>query len=276
MNSGYNTDSDRVFSLDEFKQFDRLSQNTNNRIPIFFCIDVSGSMSQRVGVFSFETRLSLLTKVMTKLLNTMKKHPVLSERAVVGVVTYNYQAILQQSALDIGVLDINNATRFDANGQTVISLGLRRTLQAIDQYRDGVRRSDVDTFTPILVFMTDGEPVGDTEADIESVYGEIWRRIQNHDLYVFPIGISKQANMAYVRMLTPEKRGYQMINEDDYDTVFSEIEEIVNDRPPDSYEEAEILTRKASTREDTINTGGGTSVSTEELMEEFDSMLSKH
>ena len=41
-------EQDSVFSLDEFKQFDRLNQNTNSRIPIFFCIDVSGSMRNKV------------------------------------------------------------------------------------------------------------------------------------------------------------------------------------------------------------------------------------
>ena len=48
MYNQYNSEQDRVFSLDEFKQFDRLNQNTNSRIPIFFCIDVSGSMGKNL------------------------------------------------------------------------------------------------------------------------------------------------------------------------------------------------------------------------------------
>ena len=39
MQDEYSLEQDRVFSLDEFKQFDRLNQNTNSRIPIFFCVD---------------------------------------------------------------------------------------------------------------------------------------------------------------------------------------------------------------------------------------------
>ena len=57
MQNKYNSEQDRVFSLDEFKQFDRLNQNTNSRIPIFFCIDVSGSMGNCVGCH--ESLLSL-------------------------------------------------------------------------------------------------------------------------------------------------------------------------------------------------------------------------
>ena len=187
MQDEYSLEQDRVFSLDEFKQFDRLNQNTNSRIPIFFCVDVSASMKKVVNFG--ETRLSLLSKVMRRLLENMKNHPVLSERAVIGVVTYNNRAVLQQTALDLAILNI------DAENQTIFSLGLRCTIQAIDQYRESIRRSDVETFTPILVFMTDGEPVGDSDSEIEAVYNEIWRRVQRDDLYVFPIGISQEGHM---------------------------------------------------------------------------------
>lgn len=44
----------------------------------------------------------------------------------------------------------------------------------------------------MLVFMTDGEPVGDSDNEIEKVYSEIWNRVQRNDFYVFPIGISQQ------------------------------------------------------------------------------------
>lgn len=270
MQNGYKSEQDRVFSLDEFKQFDRLNQNMNSRIPIFFCVDVSGSMANKVSFF--ETRLSLLSKVMERLLDNMKKHPVLSERAVIGIVTYNNRAILQQSALDLGILNVKSAVSFESENQTIFSLGLRRTLQAIDQYRDSVRRSDVETFTPILVFMTDGQPVGDIEQEIESVYSEIWKRVQRNDLYVFPIGISKQANMAYVYALDPEHRGYQMINEHDFVEVFAEIEKIVSEKPPTPIEEGIDLTKKASMQASTKDTGAGTSFD----VSDFDDILARH
>ena len=254
MPSEHYTEQDRVFTLDEFKQFEQLSENTNSRIPIFFCIDVSGSMRNRVGLF--ETRLLLLSKVMRKLLENMKKHPELSERAVIGVITYNNRAILHQSALDLGVVDISKATSFDAEGQTIFSLGLRRALQAIDQYRDGIHRSDTDTFRPMLVFMTDGQPVGDIDSEIEAVYSDVWKRVQNNDLYVFPIGISREANMSYVYALNPSHHGYQMIDENDFETVFSEIEDIVNSS---SNNRGEVEhTEKASNEKSTHDTGAGT------------------
>lgn len=268
METRYNSEPDRVFSLDEFKQFDRLNQNANSRIPIFFCVDVSGSMGNSVGVF--ETRLSLLSKVMRGLLENMRKHPVLSERAVVGIVTYNNKAILKQSALDLGVLDIKNATSFDADNQTIFSTGLRRTLQAIDQYRDSVRRSDVETFTPILVFMTDGQPVGDSDRDIQEVYQEIWDRIRRNDLYVFPIGISRDANMSYVYPLTPERYGYQMITEKDFMKVFAELEKIADDKPDITVEEGERITKKISAELDTKDTGAGTFFELNEIYEILD------
>ncbi len=270
MPSEHYTEQDRVFTLDEFKQFECLNENTNSRIPIFFCIDVSGSMTNRVGLF--ETRLSLLSKVMRKLLENMKKHPELSERAVIGVVTYNNRAILHQSALDLGVVDISKTTSFVAEGQTVFSLGLRRTLQAIDQYRDGIRRSDTDTFRPMLVFMTDGQPVGDIDSEIEAVYNDVWKRVQNNDLYVFPIGISREANMSYVYALNPNHHGYQMINENDFETVFSEIEDIVNSNSKSNGDDGTEHTKKASNEESTNDTGAGTFFA----FNEFDAIINGH
>lgn len=270
MQNEHNSEKDRVFSRDEFKQFARLDQNTNSRIPIFFCIDISGSMGNKVGFF--ETRLSLLSKVMLNLLENMKRHPVLSERAVISVVTYNNKAVLQQPALDLGVLDIKNATSFVADNQTIFSLGLRRTLQAIDQYRDSLYRSDVETFIPMLVFMTDGQPVGDSEDEIENVYKEIWNRVQSNDLYVFPIGISQQANMAYVYTLNPEHQGYQMITEGDFKKVFSEIEKIVDDKPPNPIEEGIEITKMVSTQTNTKDTGVGTAFN----ISDFDEILKIH
>lgn len=257
MQDEHSLEQDRVFSFDEFKQFDRLNQNTNSRIPIFFCVDVSASMKKVVNFG--ETRLSLLSKVMRRLLENMKNHPVLSERAVIGVVTYNNRAVLQQTALDLAILNIDDATNFVAENQTIFSLGLRCTIQAIDQYRESIRRSDVETFTPILVFMTDGEPVGDSDSEIEAVYNEIWRRVQRDDLYVFPIGISQEARMSYVKALSPADQWYQMINESDFIKVFGEIERIVCDKPSSTAEEKINMTKMASKLKDTKDTGSGTS-----------------
>lgn len=105
--------------------------------------------------------------------------------------------------------------------------------------------------------MTAGQPVGDIDQEIEAVYREIWNRVQNNQLYVFPIGISKQANMSYVYALNPEHQGYQMINEEDFNNVFAEIERIVNEKTNSPIEETTEQTQKASLQEDTKDTGGG-------------------
>lgn len=273
MDNNYNS-ADRVFSAEAFAQFNRLNQNTNNRIPIFFCVDVSGSMGEHVGIF--QTRIALLTKVMRRLLENMKTHPVLSERAVIGVITYNNKAILSHSALDVDTVDIVKATEFQIGGQTIFSKGLRRALQAIDQYRDSVRRSDVDTCVPILVFMTDGFPVGDDYSDIADVYNQIWERVKNNDLYVFPIGISRQANMDYVKSLTPSNQAYQIINEEDFSKVFSQIEALVNDKPNLSAEETMMSTKKASVEKDTLDTGSGTTIDPDDLSKAIETIIERH
>lgn len=262
----YHGSTDRVFSKDAFKQFECFDYNMNSRIPVFFCIDVSGSMGERVGLL--QTRIQLLSKVMKNLLVNMKNDPVLSELATIGIVTYNNKAILKQPALDIDEMDIEKAVNFTTSGQTSFSKGLRRTLQAIDQYRDGVRSSDVDTYIPVLVFMTDGIPVGDTRNDIINVYNDIHSRIDNFDLYVFPIGISSDANMDYVKALSSDNTAYQMIKEDDFTLVFSKIASLFNKKGK-SYEEGEIITPKASDKETTKDTGMGEIFDPDEVLGKY-------
>lgn len=273
MDNKYNSEQDRVYSADEFRQFDRLNQNTNTRIPIFFCIDISGSMNSLVG--PYETRLSLLSKVMGRLLGDMKVHPVLSERAVIGVITYNNKAVLHQPALDLTIFNIENATTFQAEGQTVFSRGLRRTLQAIDSYRDSVHRSDLDTFTPMMIFMTDGYPVGDSNVEIKAVYQDIQKRILQGDLHVFPIGISDQADMSYVRRLTPEHYAYQVIEEDDFVKIFNEIRKLF-DSKVEYFSDEDEKTEKISVLKNTIDTGSGTSCSPEDFSSDLYPIVDKN
>ena len=275
MGSNYDLkESDRVFTAETFRQFNQLNENTNSRIPIFFCIVTSGSMATRVGIF--QTRISLLVKVMRNLLVNMKKHPVLSERAMVGIVTYDKNAILAQTALDLCVMDIDKALIFETGGQTVLSKGLRRTLQAIDQYRDSLRQSDVETFVPIMVFMTDGQPVGDSDAEIAQIYNEIRQRVMYKDLYVFPIGISREANMNYVTALDPESKGYQMLDEKGFETVFSKIGELVDEKPSIQIEETVVITKKASSQTETMDTGAGTAFDAAQLERDIAKILNTH
>lgn len=263
--------TDRVFTKETFQQFEQLNKNTNSRIPIFFCVDVSGSMTTHVGIF--KTRIQLLSDVMERLLQKIKSHPILGERAVIGLVTYNSRAVLEQTALDVDVVDIKKITSFQPDGQTRFSRGLRRTLQAIDQYRDSIRQSDVDTFVPIMVFMTDGAPVGDNMDDIADVYNEIRQRILQKDLYVFPIGISKEANMEYINVLSKSQKGYQMINANDFETVFEEIEKLVNEKPTLVVEEEVHQTEMASKNKGTIDSGTGTAFSAEDFTKQI---LNRH
>lgn len=93
-----------------------------------------------------------------------------------------------------------------------------------------------------------------------------------NDLYVFPIGISRDANMSYVCALNPEHHGYQMINENDFETIFSEIENIVNATPSNLIDDGVKLTKKASFEERTKDTGLGTSFD----LSDFDPIINKN
>lgn len=254
MNENFYNEQDRVFSLDEFRQFDQLNLNANSRIPIFFCVDISASMLESIGR---NTRIGLLSDILKKMLYSMKEHPVLGERAVVSIIEYNRKAFIKQPAVDISILNIEQAVKFSPTGNTRFSVGLNRTLQAIDQYRDALWKSDTDTFTPILVFMTDGTPVGDSESDLVEIYNKIRWLVKNKELEFVSVGISKQAKMETVKAFRPDNVGYQVLNEADFLSVFQVISQIVAQKPENLFEEIAEKTEMASTKQDTIDTGIG-------------------
>lgn len=242
-------------TADEYLQIERFTSNNNNRIPICFCVDVSGSMNESIGLFG-GTRIMLLKKVMSKLLQAFKDDPKLSERACVCVVSYAKYADTTQTFLDAAEVDPDRATTFVPNGQTRFSEGLNRALREIDNYQNQILDSDNITSTPILIFMTDGEPVGEFGNYLQNVYTEIHRRLEEKALHVFPIGISKQARMDYLNALTPGKEAYQMIKPDDFEKVFDSIREIVRLESRRGPNET-VVTEMASNQENTMDTGSG-------------------
>lgn len=241
------------FTADSFRMQERYTTNNNKRIPICFCIDVSGSMGEPIGLFR-GTRIQLLSDVMRRLLQALKGDPKLSERACVCIVTYNKYAVTVQDFLDVADVDPVRATSFRCTGQTRFSIALKHALREIDVYQKNIMDSDNMTETPILVFMTDGEPVGDGAQYIESVVNTIQRRTAEKQLHMLPVGISSEAQMGIlvdtIRCME-DGRAYRMLKPEDFETVFEHIRSLINNINPDD------VSGMASQQEDTQDTGSG-------------------
>lgn len=119
-----------------------------------------------------------------------------------------------------------NRWRWKINADKPMADGIRTALAQLDEMQSELKLADNDFYTPILVVLTDGTPTDDPRKEFD----EVRRRVHNHELFVFPLGIGEAADMARLRDLFPigevplgfSKR-YKMIQPNDYTTIFEEI-----------------------------------------------------
>ena len=246
------------FTADSFRMQERYTTNNNARIPICFCVDVSSSM-ERCSSARSSSRIELLSSVMRRLLTALKSDPILGERACVCIVTYNKYAITAQDFLDVADVNIARATSFSCLGQTRFSEGLNQAMREIDAYQQSILDSDNTTATPILIFMTDGEPVGEFGDHLNNAIRSIQKRTAGKQLHMLPLGISKEAQMnLLVDMVScmEDGRAYRMIEPEDFESVFSKIRELIDDNM-DPTEQGHVVNAMASENEATQDTGSG-------------------
>ena len=241
---------------EEYEQMRNEQMRTSPRIPICFCVDVSGSMDTSVGLVG--SRISLLSKVMKSMLRAMQDDDsTLASEALISVIVYDRHAHRIQPFVDIRSIDPEKATRFHANGQTFMSEALNLALRGIDDKVQELQNNDNDNYVPMLVFMTDGEAFSCGDNPIQQ-FGWVRERVSKGDLHVFPIGISREADMRVLRQLTPTQEAYQIITADQFTTVFDEIRRRAKKK---SYgfvsEDGMDMTPMASENNDTINCSYG-------------------
>ena len=100
--------------------------------------------------------------------------------------------------------------------------GLRTSLAQIDEMQNRLQEAGNDSYTPILVFMTDGTPTDDPSREFDIIR----QRVESEQLFVFPLGIGESADMARLRNMYPFgkipqnfSRRYCMVDPDDYRNI---------------------------------------------------------
>ena len=253
----HNRLSDTGYHLqEEYDQMYNERMRTSPRIPICFCVDVSGSMDTSVGMFG--SRISLLSKVMKNMLKAMQDDDsALASEAIISVIVYDRHAHRIQPFVDIRSIDPDRATQFHAHGQTFMSEALNLALRVIDDKIQELQDNDNDSYVPMLVFMTDGEAFSCGD-DPTRQCSWVCDRVIKGELHVFPIGISREADMRILRRLTPTKEVYQINTADQFVEVFDEIRKRAKKKIHKFISEDGMdMTPMASTEDKTIDTSYG-------------------
>ncbi len=204
------------------------------RSLICFCVDTSGSMTDSLGWWGLEKKIDLLSKVLKRMIQGFRNDPNMRHAAAICIVTYNQFAQIKEDFQDAALYeDLDSACRFsEVKGRTNMTNGLNTSLNAIRGIQNDLMDKDQSSYTPLLVFMTDGEPVGDDYW--QQKFLEIREMVASDQLHVFPVGIGKDADMRKISGLYPNgsipenfENTYCMVKEEDFTRVFDEIRDIV-------------------------------------------------
>lgn len=237
-----------------YDQYNNTINNGEARIPICICVDTSGSMDlllnpsdqliyknqtgmrdgQSVTYVDIKegykkiTKLSRLQEVLCNMFSNMKLDDIISRSAVVCIITFN-----QFADCYVEFTDINKINTYSPNliqlgkDMTNVSKGIRMALERLDQQVAMNSNAGNDSYKPVLIFMSDGEPTDTNES--EKAKELVRQRSEEGKINVIPISIgagTKGEN--WLKGLSRKSRVYRMNCLKDFEDVFSDIKERIH------------------------------------------------
>lgn len=243
----------KAYTMEYFNQYDSTMTNGEARIPICFCIDTSASMNfitNRPGDYRavvgsdhrvdgsnaitveplpgkiLHHRCEDLKRVLGLMLDKMKRNPIISNSAVISVITFNRFADCTLEFLDIkrinpiGVVNQIRVFNDENSNYTNASKGLRMALERLEQFKQMNGSAGNESYKPVLIFMSDGQPTDRKESS--QLGDQIREMAEKGKIKVIPIAIGDMDD-SWMRHLSKESRAYRMQFEDEFETVFNII-----------------------------------------------------
>lgn len=276
-----------------YKQMRSMLVNGDPRASICFCIDVSSSMNlywiEEGGldhrkktkgtafdgvsnIFNFDPadirrgyryykRIDKLNEALKSLLDDFKSDPDIRSKVAISIVSYSRYGRVIMDFLDCDFINTNTTKVTTEAAETCMGDGIRTALTQIDTIEKDFSMVGKDTYTPILVFMTDGSPTDNPEKEFD----ELRKRVGENMLHIFPLGIGEDANMNKLAQMYPFgsipsgfMSDYKMVMPDDFKRIFDRIKSYVKEKGKVIIsEEWSVQSAPALEREDVDNTQMG-------------------
>lgn len=238
-----------AFTEDYYREYESGMSLGDARIPIVIVVDTSQSMNiivndpsevvrcagtdrQQDGLsvytvrakpgYTLKSRLDACREVFREMLVRMQKDQTLRKTASVCIISFDKFADCLQDFLTVSSID-SSITRDLKLGapQTRAAVGLSRGLERLDRQQEMMAEFGNDSYKPVLIFMSDGNPTDRAEA--YRMQGEVRKRSEEGTLNVIPVAIGRDLDESFLRGLTGDGRVYHMTTEREFREVFSLI-----------------------------------------------------
>ncbi len=244
----YQNYDNHAFTQEYFSQYDSTISNGEARIPICFCIDTSGSMSLLTNpdsdIKSYGThgrkdgtstvtvelkpgvqrrdRIIEVQEVFSRMMEGMRRNPVIANSAVISVVTFDRFADCISEFSDLYHFNQRTIQNIRAGEDyTNASKGIDMALKRLDDFKRMNADAGNECYTPVLVFMSDGDVKEDPGASWAR--NEVRSRADAGKLKVISVAIGHGADKTWMRQLSSESKVYTMNSERELQEVFNSI-----------------------------------------------------
>lgn len=206
------------------------AKSTKKRLPICFCLDVSGSMVAPTE--SGKTRIEELNEAFSNFITAMKANSEVASSADISIVTFGGKASILQNFAPLSTID---APEIAVNMHSLTPMGeaIQVGLKLLEIRKNGYRSKGIKYYQPWLVVLTDGEPEGKNAAEnMETAIEQTVALESQNKLVVFNIGIGMNANLNILKRLSEKRERPISVDEANLEELFtflgSSSESIVN------------------------------------------------
>ena len=176
------------------------NKSTKKRLPICFCLDVSGSMISPME--NGQMRIEELNKTFQNFIETMKTDDVVAQSADIAVVTFGGKV---EIASAFAPLEKKAFSRINVNPRsfTPMGEGISTSLKLLNARKAAYKKKGLKYFQPWLVVLTDGEPEGpDAQAHFEDALREVNQMEKDGKIVVYNIALGNDVNFDNIARLS--------------------------------------------------------------------------
>lgn len=194
-------------------------KSTRKRLPICFCLDVSGSMI--APTTDNRTRMDELNDAFSKFIETMKNNPEVSASADIGIVTFGGDVRIAQQFIPVSNLN-HNSINVNMKSLTPLGEAIQLSLKLLEVRKNAYKQRGIKYYQPWLVVLTDGEPEGkNAKKSMEEAIAQTTKLEGDNKLVVFNVGIGADANLDELKKLSVKRKEPISVTETKLDELFT-------------------------------------------------------
>lgn len=174
--------------------------STRKRLPICFCLDVSGSMVSPMG--NGGTRISELNRAFNQFITAMKRDENVLQSADVAVITFGGKVSIDKP---FGSLQKQEFSRINVNERSFTPMGeaITSALKLLELRKNAYRDRGIKYFKPWIVIITDGEPEGPNATDnFQQALVQINQLERENKVFVFNVAIGDDCSFDNLKKLS--------------------------------------------------------------------------